>query len=183
MVITKRELQRVITKESLRGLQLIYIVLTIGVSILVALLIAVYYSSIPVGADENTSAIYLLTWLHFILASISYVFAIIVYRSYLKRGLGQRPTYPVDPGGNGAAFTPQEMFDIVKFGFMIRVGVFELLAVTGLVLCILTAYDGVLQTFSVYWINLTTVVLMYVLVIWSFPLPSRMISFLERLTQ
>jgi hypothetical protein len=157
------DFQQAITGGYLKSLQVFYFALGIGVLIFlfVALFVFIQSSDVVLAAEEEFVG--MLSIVHLVYAVLGYAAAAFLYGRMIARA---RPEM-------GRVYGAEEMLNVLRLASVIRLTVVEGVAFFGLVLIFIAAQAGVLHQYPIYWLNLFSMVILFVFVFRDFPTRQR----------
>lgn len=183
--LTYEDFSKVLTPQHLKELQIIYFALGFGILIFTIILIFLYSNISDMVTIKEDSQILMLSVIHFILLFTcfpvsNYLFNNIVQGTWVLNFVSQnlgRPenTAPVEPA--------KEFWDRLRNAHIIRLVLFEGIALFGLVICTLAIFDGVLQVYPVYWVNLMSSFVFGIVLVSNFPNNEKMVTFFREYIQ
>ncbi|WP_456426373.1 hypothetical protein [Rhodocaloribacter sp.] len=143
---TREAFRAALTPAAVRTLQVIFITIATGVGLFAVVVVALFWSQ--TGEVEPTetqvSLVRFLTLAHVLTAATVYLFAgPLVYRKVLEK---EAP----DAGAQGG----EEVLKRIRTAEIVRLALFEGVAMLGLFACLMGAIFGVFREAPVYWLNL-----------------------------
>jgi hypothetical protein len=157
--LTLLEFQRAITPAYLKTLQVFYIALSTGVLVFffVAFFFYVENTNLRLGASDEMVG--MLTVVHVIYAVAAYAAAALLYRRALVKARA---------GADGAG-SAESILAAIRLAAVVRLAIFEGVAFFGLVVLFIGAQTGMLQASPMYWVNLFSTVILFALVMRTYP--------------
>lgn len=163
---TREAFRAALTPAAVRTLQVIFITIATGVGLFAVVVVALFWSQ--TGEVEPTetqvSLVRLLSLVHVLTAATVYLFAgPLVYRKVLEK---EAP----DAGAQGE----QEVLKRIRTAEIVRLALFEGVAMLGLFACLMGAIFGVFREAPVYWLNLLSSFVLLGFVGRNFPTAARL---------
>lgn len=132
------------------------------------------YFTIDVPADApppDTSVVQIMSLVHLILAGSLLLTASVVYNlQFSPERLEQALT---QDSPTGAQEPPQRCIGLIRTAMIIRLALYEGIALFGLVACLLAVVENVVQVYPVYWLNLLSALFVLGYVVMTLPTKSR----------
>ncbi len=165
--VSLEDFRAVLTPENVTPFMIIYISIATGTILFAALIGFLHISQIPPTATAGDSDfLNTLSVVHFVLAIVIYLATNLIYNRYLK---GERIWGRVEQKPS-AEWNPVEIYlKAIREATIIRLALFEGVAMFGLVICLLGVMNGVLQKHPIYWLNLLSTVVLLLFVGLTFP--------------
>jgi hypothetical protein len=183
--LTYEDFKNVLTPQNLKALQVVYFALGFGIFIFTITLFFIYGNISGMVTSTEDSQILILSAIHFSLLIIcfplsKYLFKNISEGNWLSKFVFQNPgetenTTPVAPA--------KSFWDRLRNAHIIRLTLFEGVALFGLVICALAMFDGVLQTYAVYWVNLISSFVFGIVLVSTFPTIEKLETFFREYVQ
>lgn len=163
------QFQEALTPQRIRTFQIIAAVLWIGATVFLGVVLISYSASVPDQTQTN-SILPVLTIVHAVEASFSYLAAFFIYR------------FCTSPGGlaflqkqNAVQGDLQVPFVGAIFtGYILSAALLEGTALFGLVVCMVGTMDGTILQSPVYWLNLFSYVVFSAFILKTFPTKPRL---------
>jgi len=179
------EFRKILTSRNLKEMQIIYFALGFGIVVFNIVLVLTYNVMTQYTSGAEDKVILFISILHFLI-----LFAVILLNQFLflKVLKSQR---------SGATFVPaaqdqpsdtvnrstHTFWNRLRVAHIFRLALFESVAVFGLVVCTLAAFNGVLQAHPIYWLNLFSSLLFMVFLVNHFPTPEKLERFFREYVQ
>jgi hypothetical protein len=170
-----------------RTSQIIQGALASGIALL-SVVVLLMYNLVDIQADApppDTSVIQTMSLIQLVLACVLVFTAKIVYdmqfrperlRRVLVQGLpnSQRQMVHLAP--------PQLCIALIRAAMIIRLAMYEGIALFGLVICLLAVVEGVMQAYPLYWLNVLSSLLVVGYIVLTFPNAQRIkMVFMEKI--
>lgn len=176
--ISSTDFEAVLTPAELRISQAIQGAMGAGVMALFMVVVVLYMITevqIP-ATGEAAQFIKLMSLINVIVAISIYGVSTLVERAQFKTArLGEHLKHGSrDAQGDMLDDTARQCLYIIRSATIIRLAMYDAIALFGIVVCILAVLNGVLQTYPIYWLNALSSVLMVAYVIVTFPTTDRL---------
>lgn len=183
--LTYEDFRKVLSPQHLKELQIIYFALGFGIFIFTVILFFIYNTISSMVASTDDSQILMLSIIHFVLLITcfplsKYLFENITKGKWISKFVSQNP----GERENAAPEEPAKTFwDRLRTAHIIRLALFEGVALFGLVICLLAMFDGVMQIYPAYWVNLTSSFVFGMILVYNFPSVEKMETFFREYVQ
>lgn len=159
--------------EAIRGLQIFYTAIASGLFIFVMIIFFTYNTNSATSSEVDPSAVELVQILsisHVLLALVMYVVAPLREKAVLKKMLST-PAQTSSPA--------QHCFNSIRNALIIRLAMYEGVALFGLVVCFLAVNNYVIFAEPVYWFNAASSLVVIAYIALTFPSQERLMSIFE----
>ena len=156
---------QVLTPGFLKSLQIFYFAFGIGALLLLLVVLFQSLSTVDVPLTVDDIVVRMLTVVHLVYGAAGYVLAPMLFRRVLTRGLSSRRSHRVAKA--------------LRNAYIYRLALFEGVAYFGLVILLISTFDGVLTLFPQYWINILSTLILLVFVPATFPTRERLLSLIQ----
>jgi hypothetical protein len=183
--ITYEDIRKVFTLQKLKELQIVYLALGFGVFIFTIILFFIYTTISGMVVSTDDSQILIMTIIHLILLSSSFPLSKFLFINII-RGRWAAKLVSQDSGlhKDGVHLEPAKAFwDRIRTAHIIRLALYEGIALFGLVTCSLAVFNGVLQSYPIYWINMISSFIFIMILAYNFPSSEKMESFFREYVQ
>jgi hypothetical protein len=157
------DFQQAITPVYVKGLQVFYVALSIGVIVFFFVVFYFYIESTELKLGDSREMLDMLSIVHLVYAVLAYAVATLLFGRTLAKGRA----------GVGGPATAEGFLATYRLASVVRLAIFEGVAFFGLVVIFIGAQTGLLQISPQYWLNLFSTVILCGLVIWTFPTRDR----------
>ncbi len=163
--VSLTDFEAALTPAEVRTSQIIQGAIGIGIALFIVVVYVMYVTiEAPVNASPpNASIVQIMSLIHLLLAASLVITAQVVYGMQfsperLKQVFTQDESMNLEP--------PQRCISLIRTAMIIRLGLYEGIALFGLIVCLLAVVDHVVQVYPMYWLNMlsTLLVLSYVVV-------------------
>jgi len=168
--VTLEDFQKVLTPQSIRVLQVIYIALGAAVFIYTVIAVASYFIFQENDQAADPSVVRTLTFIHFLLLPIIFYLAKYLYdRLFPSHRFSQLPVMNSTDRRDFPVPAAEYLLAVIRTSSIVRLALLEGLAIFGITICFLGAMQGVLQQYPIYWLNMISVVIFEMVICIEFP--------------
>ncbi len=168
--ITLEEFQKVLTPQNIRVLQVIFLALGLGVIIFAIIAIAFYFLLPQNEEPASTTTLQVLTTIHLLLFPIIFFISKRMYdRIFQSNRFSQLPDDPAQLAQISRHILTENLLGIIRTTSIIRLALWEGLALFGLTICFMGSLVGILQHHPLYWVNLISAIVFEMMVFNEFP--------------
>lgn len=168
--ITLEEFQKALTPQNIKVLQVIFLALGLAVFIFVMLAL-IFYAVLPQNEEPtNVSPIRVLTIVHLLLIPVIFYISKKLYDQLFQGNrFSQLPSDSAQLQQLSRLTLSENLLAIIRTTSIIRLAMWEALALFGLTICFLGSLQGILQHHPLYWINLISAIVFEMMVFTEFP--------------
>jgi hypothetical protein len=179
------DFRKVLTEQHLKELQIIYFALGFGVFIFTMVLFFIYNTISEFVTSQDYSHILLLSVLHFVLLLVCFPISRYLFENTLQgKWISKITNMTLGQSGSPETKKPIELFwDRLRTAHIIRLALFEGIALFGLVICTLAMFDGTIQQYPVLWINLISPMVFGIILVLYFPTVEKLERFFREYVQ
>jgi hypothetical protein len=187
--VSVHDFEAALTPAELRMFQIIQGALGAGIATFLCIPVALYVFDAVVLADEaaqDLQLIRLLSLVHIALAAALLVTAKVVYDLQFRpeRLAGEHRPALRDTQGEVIHDPATYCLALLRTAMIVRMAMYEGIAMFGLVVCLLAVIDGVVQAYPLYWLNALSSVALIGYIVLTFPTAERLKAlFLSRIKQ
>jgi hypothetical protein len=187
--VSVHEFEAALTPAELRIFQIIQGALGAGIAVFLGVTIILYVLGSDALAGEATQGIQLvrmLSLVHLAMAVVLFVAAKVVYDLLFRSERLAAASSPELRNAHGEVThdPAQHCVALLRTSTIIRLALYEAIALFGLIVCLLAVVDGVVQAYPVYWLNALSSVAFSGYVVLTFPTAERLKAlFLSRIKQ
>jgi hypothetical protein len=182
---TAEDFRRVLTAQHLKELQIIYLALGFGIFVFTVVLFFIYNAISEVVTPQDPTQIMLLSMVHFALLLICFPVSKYLFDNTVRGKWVLKITSPST--GDADQAVPKEPAEIfwnrLRTAHIIRLALFEGVALFGLLVCALAMFDGIMQSYPVCWINLLSSFVFGMIVMSKFPTVEKLERFFREYVQ
>jgi len=177
--------RKLLTPRNLKEIQIIYFALGFGVVIFTIVLIFTYNLITQFVSDTDDTLIFILTLLHLVLLFAVIPLSKVLFTKVLKSESFFKilAPYVEKQSEDSVDRSTWSLWYRIRLAHIIRLAVFESIAVFGLVICTLATFSGILQAYPLYWINLVSSLLFIVFLMNNFPTVDKLERFFREYVQ
>ncbi|UCF63642.1 MAG: hypothetical protein JSW33_13935 [bacterium] len=165
------EFKKMLTPRNLKEIQIIYFALGTGVVIFMLVLIFTYFlvSEFVSGTDDNL--IFMLTLIHLLFLLTGIPLSKFLFKKILNSAGVSTILTPavVRKTKDSVDRSSWSLWNRIRLAHILRLALFESIAVFGLIICTLATFSGVIKAYPIYWINLVSSFLFIMFLINNFP--------------
>lgn len=175
--LSLEEFQNQLKPRQVRVFQIIAFAMGFGVVLFFFIVLGMYLGGSGKDRQDppDLSLIQILTVVHVFEACIVYATGFFVYRFVVsKRQLLKLLHMTSDLDEGRRVFPESRCIGILFTGTIIRLALYEGVALFGLIVCLLSSIEGVLQQHPVYWLNLFSFVFLILYILLTFPTRQRL---------
>lgn len=168
--VSMAEFQSALTNDKVRALQILQGMLTMGVFVFAAVVAGLFFTQQPPEnpAPDGINVSMFLTWTHLVFAVTIYVLVAVVWPMI---AFSSQKTAEADSG--------DKVIAILQQGMILRLAMLEGAALFGLVVCLLSVFNGSLYQQPLIWINLVSAAVMIAVSGATFPTRDRLQKIFE----
>lgn len=168
--ITLEDFQQVLTPQNIKVLQVIFLALGLGVLVF-AMIAFMFYFILPQNEEPADASVFkILTITHLLLFPVVFYISKQLYdRLFQGHRFSQLPGDPAQLQRMSRLMLAENILAIIRTTNIIRLAMWEALALFGLTICFLGSLQGILQHHPLYWINLISAIIFEMIVINEFP--------------
>lgn len=177
--LTAEDFRKVLTQQSLKELQIIFLALGFGIFIFTIVLFFIYNAISEIVTSGDTSQILLLSIIHFILLLCCFPLSKYLFENIMRgKWVSKFSLKSLGKPDDAVQEEPARAFwDRLRSAHIIRLSLFEGVALFGLVICTLGMFDGVMQIYPVFWLNLMSILVFGMILVSNFPTAEKMENF------
>lgn len=168
--ITLEDFQRVLTPQNIKVLQIIFLALGLGVLIFAIIAFAFYFILPQNEEPADVSVIRVLTIIHLLLFPVVFYISKQLYDQLFQgHRFSQLPNDPAQLQQMSRLTLAENLLAIIRTTSIVRLAVWEALALFGLTICFLGSLQGVLPHYPLYWMNLISAIIFEMIIFNEFP--------------